>query len=80
MNTALIRGISTADSILDYISDKDFDLVVMGTHGRTGLKRWMLGSVAERVVGFSPIPVLTIHKDFNKRDITKILIGPIIIP
>ena len=74
VNTALIRGISTADSILDYISDKDFDLVVMGTHGRTGLKRWMLGSVAERVVGFSPIPVLTIHKDFNKRDITKILI------
>jgi len=52
VNSALIRGVSTADSILDYISDKNFDLVVMGTHGRTGLKRWMLGSVTERVVGF----------------------------
>jgi len=74
VKSALIRGVSTADSILDYISDNDFDLVVMGTHGRTGLKRWMLGSVSERIVGFSPIPVLTIHKDFKEPDIKKILI------
>jgi nucleotide-binding universal stress UspA family protein len=74
VKSALIRGVSTADSILDYISDNDFDLMVMGTHGRTGLKRWMLGSVTERVAGFSPIPVLTIHKDFKELDITKILI------
>jgi nucleotide-binding universal stress UspA family protein len=71
---ALIRAYSAADSILNYISDNDFDLVVMGTHGRTGLKKWVLGSVAEKVVRLSTIPVLTIHKDFYKTDITKILV------
>lgn len=37
------------------------DLVVVGTHGRTGLRRAFLGSVAERVVRMSPVAVLTIH-------------------
>jgi nucleotide-binding universal stress UspA family protein len=38
----------------------DADLVVMGTHGRTGLARALVGSVAERVVRTSPVPVLTV--------------------
>jgi nucleotide-binding universal stress UspA family protein len=37
------------------------DLIVMGTHGRRGLSRMLLGSVAERVVRMSPCPVLTMH-------------------
>jgi nucleotide-binding universal stress UspA family protein len=37
------------------------DLIVMGTHGRTGFNRWMLGSVAERVLRESPVPVLTVR-------------------
>ena len=37
------------------------DVVVMGTHGRTGLTRLLLGSVAERVVGTAPCPVLTVR-------------------
>lgn len=37
------------------------DLVVMGTHGRTGLKHVLLGSIAERVVRLSPCPVLTVR-------------------
>jgi nucleotide-binding universal stress UspA family protein len=37
------------------------DLVVMGTHGRTGLARLFLGSVAERVVAMSPCPVMTVR-------------------
>jgi nucleotide-binding universal stress UspA family protein len=39
----------------------DVDLVVMGTHGRTGARRWWLGSVAERVVREASAPVLVVH-------------------
>jgi nucleotide-binding universal stress UspA family protein len=74
ISSLLIRGFSEADSIIDYIADKDFDLVVMGTHGHTGLKKIILGSVAERVVRLSPVPVLTLHKDFSKKEIKKILV------
>ena len=40
---------------------RGYDLVVMGTHGRTGLDRLVMGSVAERVVRAAPCPVLTLH-------------------
>lgn len=36
------------------------DLIVTGTHGRTGFRRWVLGSVAERLLRLSPVPVLTV--------------------
>lgn len=38
------------------------DLIVMGTHGRTGLAHMLLGSVAERVVRLAPVPVLTVRR------------------
>ena len=47
--------------ILDYVDAHDVDLVVMGTHGRTGLDRYVLGSVAGRVVRMSDVPVLTVR-------------------
>lgn len=47
--------------ILDYISTNQIDLVVMGTHGRKGLDRVLFGSVAERVIKSSPVPVLVIN-------------------
>lgn len=37
-----------------------YDIIVMGTHGRTGLKHFLIGSTAERVVRLSPVPVLTV--------------------
>jgi nucleotide-binding universal stress UspA family protein len=47
--------------IIDYIKDQGIDLVVMGTHGRSGIEHILIGSVAEKVVRKSPCPVLTIR-------------------
>ena len=66
------RGLSTtadvtsgdpAESIIQTIGQSDIDLVVMGTRGRTGVERLILGSVAEEVVRESPMPVLTVPPD-----------------
>jgi nucleotide-binding universal stress UspA family protein len=51
------------DQILDYIDDSHIDLVVMGTHGRGPVGHLLLGSVAERIVRRSPVPVLTVKGD-----------------
>ena len=50
------------DSLLSYAKDNDIDLIVMGTHGRTGLMRLLMGSIAEAVVRRAPCPVVTIRQ------------------
>ncbi|MFP4625821.1 MAG: universal stress protein [Natronomonas sp.] len=49
------------EEILEYAEKEDVDAIVMGTHGRSGAGRLVIGSVAEKVVRKSPIPVLTIR-------------------
>jgi nucleotide-binding universal stress UspA family protein len=46
--------------ILDQASKAGADLIVIGTHGRTGLDRLLMGSIAERVIGFAACPVLAV--------------------
>ena len=53
---------SPSDEIAKYATDENIDLIVMGTHGRTGLGRLLMGSVAEAVVRRAPCPVLTIKQ------------------
>ena len=48
--------------IIDYGKKIEADLILMGTHGRAGLQKMLLGSVAEKVVRMSPIPVLTVRE------------------
>jgi nucleotide-binding universal stress UspA family protein len=50
-----------AEEILNYAKTEGIDLIIMGTHGRKGIERIIFGSVAERVVKKSPIPVLTVN-------------------
>ena len=54
------RG-NAATEIRNLATERGVDLIVMGTHGRKGVKHFLLGSVAERVVRESPVPVMTVH-------------------
>jgi nucleotide-binding universal stress UspA family protein len=49
-----------ADAILDYVENNKIDLIIMSTHGRSGISRWAFGSVADKVVSHAKVPVLTI--------------------
>lgn len=51
------------EEILEYAETEGIDAIVMGTHGRTGAGRLVIGSVAEKVVRRSPIPVVTIRRE-----------------
>jgi len=50
-----------ADSLVDYIQNSNFDLVIMATHGRSGISRWIWGSVAEKILHSSLVPVLIVR-------------------
>jgi universal stress protein A len=50
-----------ATTIAEYARERNVDLIVMGTHGRTGIAHLLIGSVAERLVRTAPCPVLTVR-------------------
>jgi nucleotide-binding universal stress UspA family protein len=57
VKTVLTVGIP-ADVILDYARQNGVGLIIMSTHGRSGISRWFFGSVAEKIIRHSPVPVL----------------------
>jgi nucleotide-binding universal stress UspA family protein len=60
VTTKLIEGYP-AEAVVDRARELGAEMVVMSTHGRQGFRRFLLGSVTERVVRMSTVPVLTVH-------------------
>lgn len=60
ISSILLNG-AAWEEIVRWAKEQNADLIVMGTHGRRGLPRAILGSVAERVIRTSSVPVLTVH-------------------
>ncbi len=58
--TAIRRG-DVAEEILAHVRDTGCDLVVMCTHGRSGLGRWVYGSIADRALRYASVPVLLVR-------------------
>jgi nucleotide-binding universal stress UspA family protein len=58
LQARLVEDVAAASGIVQTAKDEGADLIVMGSHGRSGIARLMLGSVATKVVAESPIPVL----------------------
>jgi hypothetical protein len=56
------QGVAPDAGIIHQAIKNEVDLIIMGSHGRTGLKRLLMGSVTERVIGQSPCPVLVVKK------------------
>ena len=54
-------GTAIARAVRSYVADNDVDLIVVGTHGRTGFDRYVLGSVTEKLVRTATVPVLTVR-------------------
>jgi nucleotide-binding universal stress UspA family protein len=63
--TAVRSGVP-APAIVHYALEHGIDLIVVGTHGRTGVSRALIGSVAERVVRTAPCPVLTVPRRWRR--------------
>lgn len=59
----LIKEGDEASAIVDTAVEEEVDLIVMASHGRSGFSRWVLGSVAERVLRTAPCPVLLMRED-----------------
>jgi nucleotide-binding universal stress UspA family protein len=56
----IISSINTAQGIVDYTQEKNLELIVIGTRGRSGFKKLLLGSVASKVVTYAHCPVLVV--------------------
>lgn len=71
-----LHGVQIAATLAEYAENHGVDLIVMGTHGRHGFKRWLLGSVAEDLVRRAPCPVFSVKEAWLGRpqDMAAILV------
>ena len=80
VNKVNVRGISPAEEIVNYADSNEAALIVMGTHGRSALGHFLIGSVAEKVVRHAKCPVLTIshqEKEMYELPAIKSILVPI---
>jgi nucleotide-binding universal stress UspA family protein len=59
-NWEVLKG-DIVEEILEFVEDHEEDLIIMATHGRSGLARWVHGSVADRLVAQTPVPMLLVR-------------------
>lgn len=81
VNSAILVG-NPAEKIVDYADSGDIDLIVMATHGRSGISRWALGSVADKVLRATERPVVLVraqnaHPYMHKKDILSKMLVPL---
>lgn len=65
VQTVVVHG-RPAGNILKYASQNKVDLIIMSTHGRSGIFQWVFGSVAEKVLRHSPVPVLIVSASASR--------------
>ncbi|MHC4140190.1 MAG: universal stress protein [Planctomycetota bacterium] len=65
VEATVIQGIPFAE-IISTAKEKEIDMIVIGSHGRTGISHMMMGSVSEKVVRKAPCPVLTVRQPGHK--------------
>jgi nucleotide-binding universal stress UspA family protein len=58
--TSKIISGNAAESILNYAEKNNIDMIIMSTHGRSGISRWAFGSTADRLIHYSTVPVLIV--------------------
>jgi nucleotide-binding universal stress UspA family protein len=61
VNSIITNGSDAANEIIELCKKNNIDLVIMSTHGRSGLGRWVFGNVAEKVLRHGETPLLLIH-------------------
>ena len=79
VKSALLVG-HPAEQIVDYAEEEDIGLILMVTHGRSGIRRWVLGNVASKVATATKRPVALIRAAEGKKARKKVAIGRVLLP
>ena len=67
LKTEVVVG-KVADSLVDYAEDNQVDLILIATHGRSGVSRWVRGSIADRILRAAKVPVLMVRAPGTPRE------------